>query len=68
MHGGCSTGPRTSDGLQKSRTSNWKHGGFSVNAKKEAQQVRALMQEIQEILRRYDKNATEVTSKKGRSC
>ena len=26
MHGGKSTGPRTPDGLERSRKANWKHG------------------------------------------
>ncbi|MET0529950.1 MAG: HGGxSTG domain-containing protein [Microvirga sp.] len=33
MHGGLSTGPRTADGLARSRRSNWKHGYYSAQAK-----------------------------------
>lgn len=29
MHGGRSTGPRTADGLARSRRARWKHGRFS---------------------------------------
>jgi hypothetical protein len=29
LHGGKSTGPRTPEGLERSRRANWKHGHFS---------------------------------------
>ena len=29
MHGGLSTGPRTPEGLERSRRANWKHGAYS---------------------------------------
>ena len=29
LHGGLSTGPRTPEGLQRSRRARWKHGGYS---------------------------------------
>jgi hypothetical protein len=29
LHGGKSTGPRTPEGLERSRRANWKHGDFS---------------------------------------
>mgnify|MGYP003579640596 FL=1 len=32
MHGGLSTGPRTPEGLARSRRANWKHGRFSWEA------------------------------------
>jgi hypothetical protein len=37
MHGGLSTGPRTPEGVARSRRANWKHGWYSV----EAQRARA---------------------------
>ena len=33
LHGGWSTGPRTPEGLNRSRRANWKHGARSVEAK-----------------------------------
>ena len=30
LHGGLSTGPRTPEGLARSRRARWKHGGYSV--------------------------------------
>jgi hypothetical protein len=35
IHGGKSTGPRTPEGLERSRRANWKHGHFSREAKAE---------------------------------
>ena len=35
VHGGKSTGPRTPEGLERSRRANWKHGRFSREAKAE---------------------------------
>jgi hypothetical protein len=33
MHGGASTGPRTPEGLARSRRANWKHGRYSEEAR-----------------------------------
>src|SRR6266508_6371208 len=33
VHGGKSTGPRTPEGLERSRRANWKHGHFSREAR-----------------------------------
>ena len=41
VHGGKSTGPRTSEGLERSRRANWKHGHYSREAKAERSRVRA---------------------------
>jgi hypothetical protein len=41
LHGGKSTGPRTMEGLERSRRANWKHGHFSREAKAERSRVRA---------------------------
>jgi hypothetical protein len=34
LHGGCSTGPKTPDGLERSRKARWKHGRRSQHARK----------------------------------
>jgi hypothetical protein len=39
--GGKSTGPRTPEGLERSRRANWKHGYYSREAKTERSRVRA---------------------------
>src|SRR5262249_32735813 len=41
LHGGKSTGPRTPEGLERSRQANWKHWHFSREAKAERLRVRA---------------------------
>ena len=41
LHGGKSTGPRTPEGLERSKRANWKHGHFSREAKAERSRVRA---------------------------
>ena len=50
MHGGGSTGPRTTAGLQRSRLANWKHGAYSAEAKAEASFVRQLLRESKALL------------------
>jgi hypothetical protein len=35
VHGGKSTGPRTPEGLERSRRANWKHGYYSREAEAE---------------------------------
>ena len=41
LHGGKSTGPRTPEGLERSRRANWKHGHFSREARAERSRLRA---------------------------
>jgi hypothetical protein len=40
MHGGMSTGPKTAEGLARSRRANWKHGRYSAEEKAERREVR----------------------------
>ena len=47
-HGGRSTGPRTAEGLERSRRSNWKHGNYS----RESIDDRARAREALRLLRR----------------
>ena len=37
-HGGASTGPRTAEGLERSRRATWKHGGRSAEARAAARE------------------------------
>lgn len=49
MHGGPSTGPRTSAGLERSRKARWKHGHYSAEAKaalREARHLRRLIRAL----------------------
>jgi hypothetical protein len=49
VHGGKSTGPRTPEGLERSRRANWKHGHFSREAKAERSRVRAAILAIRYV-------------------
>jgi hypothetical protein len=53
FHGGKSTGPRTPEGLARSRRANWKHGGRSravVEQRREARrELRALIRLVREL-------------------
>src|SRR5437762_10534391 len=53
MHGGASTGPRTPEGLARSRRANWKHGSYSAEAKAERRSFRHLLQDFGALLRRF---------------
>jgi hypothetical protein len=44
-HGGLSTGPRTPEGLNRSRRANWQHGEYSAESKAMQKQVREIMQQ-----------------------
>src|SRR3954454_22918376 len=50
MHGGKSTGPRTAEGLERSRKARWKHGHYSREAREECAEARAGLRLIQAIL------------------
>jgi hypothetical protein len=52
MHGGLSTGPRTPEGLERSRRARWKHGLYSAEAKAEARFFRQRIKEAEDILQR----------------
>jgi hypothetical protein len=50
MHGGKSTGPRTRDGLERSRKARWKHGYYSAKAIAERKEIREILEESKELL------------------
>jgi hypothetical protein len=52
MHGGTSTGPRTLEGLGRSRRARWKHGLFSAATKAERRLVRQLFEDAENLLKR----------------
>ena len=52
MHGGASTGPRTPEGLERSRRARWKHGLCSVAAKAEQRLFRQLLRDASNLVRR----------------
>ena len=43
LHGGCSTGPRTAEGLARLRAARTIHGGYSAEARELRAKIRALM-------------------------
>jgi hypothetical protein len=49
LHGGKSTGPRTPEGLERSRRANWKHGHFSREAKAERSRLRAAILALRDL-------------------
>jgi hypothetical protein len=51
MHGGASTGPRTREGLARSRRSRWKHGLYSSEARAEQKRVREFLRQSRELLK-----------------
>jgi hypothetical protein len=50
MHGGKSTGPRTPEGLERSRKANWKHGLASEEAVTARRQARAALQSLRSAI------------------
>ena len=51
MHGGASTGPRTAEGLDRSRRTRWEHGLYSAEALAEQKRVRELLAQSRELLK-----------------
>ena len=50
MHGGKSTGPRTAEGLERSRKARWRHGHYSAEAMAERREARASVRFLRELL------------------
>jgi len=57
MHGGKSTGPRTAEGLERSRKANWKHGHYSAESLAERRYISWLLRESRETIEQVEKNA-----------
>lgn len=49
LHGGESTGPRTPEGLKRSRRARWKHGRYAAEKIKSRRKTRALIRLAREI-------------------
>ena len=49
MHGGLSTGPKTTAGLARFKRARWKHGRFSAEARQEMAHFRELLRECKEL-------------------
>src|SRR5262245_60512502 len=50
LHGGKSTGPRTPEGLARSSRANWKHGRYSVAARRERAEGRLILRQLRQLL------------------
>lgn len=50
MHGGKSTGPRTPEGLERSRKANFKHGLYSAESIAERRYISQLLRDSRETL------------------
>jgi hypothetical protein len=50
FHGGLSTGPRTAEGLARSRKARWRHGYYSAEAKAERQQARRELDQLRPLV------------------
>jgi hypothetical protein len=56
MHGGKSTGPRTPEGLERSRKANWKHGYYSAESLAERRYISQLLRESRETIEQVEKS------------
>ena len=52
LHGGKSTGPRTLEGLERSRKANWKHGYYSAEAIAQRRYYREFFRECRAVRER----------------
>ena len=50
FHGGLSTGPRTPEGLERSRRARWKHGAYSRETKAMLRESRRQWRELLALL------------------
>jgi len=50
MHGGKSTGPRTPEGLERSRKANWKHGYYSAESIAMRRYITWLLRESRDLI------------------
>ena len=56
VHGGLSTGPRTAEGLERSRRSNWKHGYYSAEAKRVRREARRQFRLLRQLIAAGDED------------
>jgi len=50
LHGGKSTGPKTKEGLLRSKRANWKHGMYSVEFRQQKEELRKYYEEALELM------------------
>ncbi len=49
FHGGKSTGPRTPEGIERSREANWRHGLYCAEARQERKRLQELFREARSL-------------------
>jgi hypothetical protein len=54
MHGGCSTGAKTPEGIARSRAARWKHGRYSAASIAARREARQLMRNLRALIGAYD--------------
>lgn len=57
LHGGKSTGPKTPEGLERSRKARWKHGLYSADLKKEIRHYQEEIMKEQDLFQALLKEA-----------
>jgi hypothetical protein len=60
MHGGKSTGPRTAEGLERSRKANWKHGHYSAGVQAERFKARMDLRSLRSLILELRRVSAEV--------
>ena len=56
MHGGKSTGPRTPEGLERSRKANWKHGLYSAESIAARRYMNQLLRDSREVIEQAEEH------------
>jgi hypothetical protein len=56
MHGGKSTGPRTPEGLERSKMANWKHGNYSAESLAARRYINRLFRESRETIEQVEES------------
>ncbi|MFC1604855.1 HGGxSTG domain-containing protein [Planctomycetota bacterium] len=54
MHGGKSTGPRTPEGLERSRKANWKHGRYSAKSIAARREMREFLSQCRKTIEQVE--------------
>ena len=62
MHGGKSTGPRTPEGLERSRKANFKHGHYSAESIAARRYMSQLLRESRETIEQVEENIEDRTN------
>ena len=56
LHGGKSTGPKTREGLERSKKANWKHGRRSAEAIRQRKESMAVRRQLKKLIKIVNKH------------